>query len=290
MKKAFSLIEVVCAVVIVGVITSLSIATYTAVVNGWTTSTEYMDKMQRSDYALEQIVTGLRSMHYPHDGKQHYEYGFFLEDNGEGNNPDNSDVIEWSKTGSAVIGNKSSAVDSVHRVRVMVLEEGNSDYGEKIEVTGLYARISPDSALRPKDDEIDYTFGNSEMYAPILIVDGVVGMNCRVLKNAEGVDASNDKREFEDKWDTSNSVPYKVELTFHIADPEGKSYRSNTAPLMRIVRIPIHEQSLDGAIVPGNDAAPDPGASKGGVSSGGRPGGRPGGGLQIGPGGGGPIR
>ena len=46
-------------------------------------------------------------------------------------------------------------------------------------------------------------------------------------------------------------MPYKVELTFHMKDPDGKSYRSNTAPLMRIVRIPIHEQSLDGAALPG---------------------------------------
>ena len=50
-------------------------------------------------------------------------------------------------------------------------------------------------------------------------------------------------------------MPYKVELTFWVADPEAKSYRSNTAPVMRIVRIPIYEQSKDGAQPPSQEAA-----------------------------------
>jgi len=134
----------------------------------------------------------------------------------------------------------------------MVLEEGNHDYRDPIEVTGLYARQCPDVALRPKDnpDDIDFSFSNEEMYQPVLIADGIVGFNCRVLKTAEKAKSENDSKKFEDEFAESNAVPYKVELTFRIADPEGRSYRSNTAPVMRIVRIPIHEQSLDGAVTP----------------------------------------
>jgi hypothetical protein len=181
---------------------------------------------------------------------------FILMNNGNGENPDDSDVIEWAKKGSAIIGNRNAVADSTHRVRVMVLEEGDSDYPDPIEVTGLYARVCPDAALRPKDnpDDVDFGFENDEMYQPVLISDGVVGFNCRVLKTAEKVEAENDDSLFEDEFSESNSVPYKVELTFHIADPEGRSYRSNTAPVMRIVRIPVHEQSLDGAATPGGDA------------------------------------
>ena len=107
--------------------------------------------------------------------------------------------------------------------------------------------------MRPKDnpDDIDFSFANEDMYQPVLISDGIVGFNCRVLKTADEVKSENDERAFEDEFSESNAVPYKVELTFRIADPEGRSYRSNTAPLMRIVRIPIHEQSLDGAATPG---------------------------------------
>ena len=74
-------------------------------------------------------------MYYPHGGEQSYDYGFYLTDNGDGEDPDRSDVIEWSKRGSAIVGSKSAAVDTVHRVQLMVLEEGNRDYIEPIEVT-----------------------------------------------------------------------------------------------------------------------------------------------------------
>ena len=273
MRRAFTMVEILLAVLMLGMLTTVSVLTFNAVSRGWQVSTDYMDKMQRTDFALNQVVSGLRSMYYPHDGKQDERYGFVLTDNGDGSDPDDSDVIEWSKTGSAIVGNKSSVADTVHRVQVMVLEEGCRDYRDPVEVTGLYARQCPDVALRPADnsDDVDYSFANDDMYQPVLIADGIVGFNCRVLKTSEKVESENDERAFEDEFAESNAVPYKVELTFRIADPEGRGYRSNTAPVMRIVRIPIHEQSLDGASTPGEDAKKGAagGARRGGARGGG---------------------
>ncbi len=280
MRRAFTLLEIICAVVLVGVITTLAIATSSAVSRGWEISTDYIDKMQRTDYALNQLVSALRSMYYPNAGSQSYDHGFVLTDNGNGETPDNSDVLEWSRLAS--VGSREKTASTVHRLQVMVLEEGNSDYkNRKIETTGLYMRRCPDKALLPKDDSSDegYGFDNDELYEPMLIADGIVGMNCRVLKeppDATSKSAEYEKDDFEDTWESSNSVPYKVELTFHIADPEGKSYRSNTAPVMRIVRIPIYEQSKDGAQPPSQEASD--------VSRKGGPPGRSGGGGRGGPG------
>ena len=303
MRRAFTLVELLLAVVLLGVLTSLTMMTFNSVTRGWQVSTDYLDKMQRTDFALNQVISGLRSLYYPRGGEQSYDYGFYLTDNGDGEDPDRSDVIEWSKRGSAIIGSKSPDVDSVHRVRLMVLEEGNHDYIDPIEVTGLYARHCPDVTLRPKDnpDDIDFSFANDEMYQPVLIADGIVGFNCRVLPTDEKVEAEHDESLFEDKWDTSNAVPYKIELTFYLADPDGRAYRSNTAPIMRIVRIPLYEQSKDGAALPSEKAASESGgarrSSSGGAgrtsggSGGGQPGGggRPGGGARpgggVGPGG-----
>lgn len=256
-RRAFTMVELLLAVMLVGVITTVCVFTFNAVSRGWQISTDYMDKAQRTDYALNQVILGLRSMYYPHDGRQDERYGFVLTNNGDGEDPRSSDVIEWSKTGSAIVGNKSSVADTVHRVQVMILEEGDRSYRDEVEVTGLYARQCPDAALRPADDasEIDYSFANDEMYQPVLIADGVVGFNCRVLKTADEVEAESDKRMFDDEFAESNAVPYKVELMFRMADPDGRSYRSNTAPVMRIVRIPIHEQSLDGASPPSAESA-----------------------------------
>jgi len=263
MKKAFTMIELLLATMLVGVVTALAALTFQAVTRGWQVSADYMDKMQRTDYALNQVISGLRSMYYPHDGKQDERYGFTLADNGDGDSPRNSDIISWTKTGAAIVGTKSAMADTVHRVQVMVLEEGDNDYKEPIQKTGLYARLCGDSALIPQNadnDDTDYSFGNVDLYQPLLIADGIVGFNCRVVRTKEAAgegsarnSGENDKEKFEDEFDTSNSVPYKVELTFQMESADD-NLRSQTrrAPMVRIVRIPIHEQSLDGSATPGD--------------------------------------
>ena len=150
-RGGFTLVEIICAVVLVGVVTTISIATFNAVSRGWEISTDYIDKMQRTDYALNQVVSALRSMYYPHDGQQSEDYGFVLTDNGAGEDPDDSDVIEWSRLAS--IGDRNKHSSTIHRVQLMVLEEGDTTYGRRNEigVTGLYMRRRPDSALMPKD-------------------------------------------------------------------------------------------------------------------------------------------
>lgn len=291
MRRAFTLVEILLAVVLLGVLTAITMATFNSVTRSWQISTDYLDKMQRTDFALNQVVSGLRSLYYPHGGEQSYDYGFYLTDNGDGEDPDRSDVIEWSKRGSAIVGSKSAAADTVHRVQLMVLEEGNHDYMDPIEVTGLYARHCPDVTLRPKDnrDDIDFSFANDEMYQPVLIADGIVGFNCRVLPSDEKLEAEHDESLFEDKWETSNAVPYKVELTFYLADPEGRAYRSNTAPIMRIVRMPLYEQSKDGAAPPSEKAARESSGARRRASGGsGRAGGGAAGGGGRAPGGAGP--
>ena len=275
MKRAFTMIELLLATMLVGVVTALAALTFQAVTRGWQVSADYMDKMQRTDYALNQVISGLRSMYYPHDGKQDERYGFTLEDKGEGDSPRNSDIISWTKTGSAIVGTKSAVADTVHRVQILVLEEGDSDWNEPIQKTGLYARLCGDSALIPQNadnDDTDYSFGNSDLYQPLLIADGVVGFNCRVVKTKEAAgegsasnSGENDKEKFEDTFDTSNSVPYKVELTFQMESAD-ENLRSQTrrAPAVRIIRIPIHEQSLDGDPTPdGADKEKRSGGEKG---------------------------
>jgi len=275
MRRGFTMVEMLLATMLVGILTVLSVMTFQSVSHGWQVSADYLDKMQRTDYALNQVISGLRSMYYPHDGEQSYDYGFVLDDRGDGDDPDESDIITWSKTGPAIVGTKNAIADTVHRVQVMVLEEGNNDYAEPIQKTGLYARLCVDAALIPKDEEeeTDLTFANAEIYQPILIADGVTGFNCRVLKEQKDAggsgknESANDKKKFDDTFDVSNAVPYKVELTFFVEKPDD-SFRSQTkrAPLVRIVRLPIHEQSLDGKATPAEEKA---GKTTGGSKKGG---------------------
>ncbi len=256
MKRGFTLLELILSVMLLAIMTTVAIVTFRAVTTGWRVSRNYVDRLERTDYALDQLISGLKCAYYPHSGEQSYDYGFQLIDNGDGDSPRESDVIEWTKKGPAMLGN-SSYGDTVHRIQVMVLEEGDSTWGERIERTGLYARVRPMSKVMPEDDSAvdeDYSFNNDELYRPILVAKDVDGFNCRI-QATEPTDGDKSKKEdksaYEDEFAASNTVPYKVQLTFYV-EKEDPEYASHTQriPLLRVVRLPVHEQSQDGSSLP----------------------------------------
>ena len=69
MRRGFTLVEILLAVLLLGVVTVVTMMTFNAVTHGWQASTDYLDKMQRTDFALNQVVSGLRSLYYPHGGE-----------------------------------------------------------------------------------------------------------------------------------------------------------------------------------------------------------------------------
>lgn len=268
LKKGFTLIELMLAVSLLSVMTVVTILTFRAVTNGWRISREYVDRLERTDHSIDQLVSGLKCAYYTHTGEQSYEYGFSLIDNGDGDSPRESDVIEWTKKGPAMIGGSATG-DAVHRIQVQVLEEGDRTWGEEIEKTGLYARVKPMAKVIEDTsghfDADEFNFESDELYRPILIAKDVEGFNCRVLaKEPEdtGKNAKIDKSDWEDEFTASNSVPYKIQLTLYILkeDPEYRS-RKTKVPLLRTIRMPVHEQSLDGSALPDDESG---GTRKGG--------------------------
>ena len=275
LRSGFTMIEMLLATMLVGVLTTLSVLTFVSVTHGWQASTDYLDKIERTDYALNQLIISLRSAYWPEksssnsktDGKgsdvakSRNTYGFYDPYDREGDRPSDSDIIEWTKKGSALIGSKNAMADSVHRVRVMILEEGDTEDGdddkferfkfrEAVKKTGLYARAFVDPALasdtNEKDDAHDY------YPQPTLIADGVVGFRCRTIK--EPPSKANDKGGKKGSYDKDSDAvqdkyedegfPYAVELTMYIEkrDDELFSQREKQT-VVRVVKIPIYEHS-----------------------------------------------
>ena len=146
------MIEMLLATMLVGLLTTLSVLTFQAVTHGWQASTDYLDKMQRTDYALNQLIIALRSAYWPEggesassksfettkgggtgDGKDRNQYGFYDPYDREGERPSDSDIVEWTKKGSALIGSENAIADAPHRVRVMILEEGDTEAIEEFQ-------------------------------------------------------------------------------------------------------------------------------------------------------------
>ena len=284
MRKAFTMIEMLLATMLVGVLTTLSILTFQAVTHGWQASTDYLDKMQRTDYALNQLIIAMRSAYWPEngdtgsgksadttkgggtgDGKDRNQYGFYDPYDREGERPSDSDIIEWTKKGSALIGSENAMADSVHRVRVMILEEGDTEDGddekfekfkfrEAVKKTGLYARAFVDPALAYSGEEKDSA---REYYPqPTLVADGVVGFRCRTIK--EPPSKTNDKSRKKGGYDKDSDAvqdtfedkgfPYAVELTLYMEKRDDEFFsQKEKSTIVRVVKIPIYEHSQGGS-------------------------------------------
>ena len=283
MRRAFTMIEMLLATMLVGLLTTLSVLTFQAVTHGWQASTDYLDKMQRTDYALNQLIIALRSAYWPEggesasskssettkgggtgDGKDRNQYGFYDPYDREGERPSDSDIVEWTKKGSALIGSENAIADAPHRVRVMILEEGDTEDGdgdkfekfrfrEAIKKTGLYARAFVDPALASSAEETEVR----EYYAqPTLVADGVVGFRCRTIK--EPPSKTNDKSGKKGSYDKDSDAvqdtfedkgfPYAVELTLFMEqrDDEFFSQKEKTT-IVRVVKIPVYEHSQGGS-------------------------------------------
>ncbi|MCQ2392068.1 MAG: type II secretion system GspH family protein [Kiritimatiellae bacterium] len=297
MKRGFTMLEIMLAIMILAIMTIVSMWTFRTIVRNWGLATEMADDLQRVDYAINQVVSALRSAYFPLDGKATEADGFMLLDGNPDNDPDESDTICWTKLGQAIVGRNSRFGAAPHRVMLYVHKEddrkerGVSSYqrnklGKKAppEEFGLVADVMGEDKFKPDDydeDEDDLT----EYYT---LGPNVQGFNCRVLDKDQPF--QDERAHWVDTWDTSNCIPRRVQLTFWMkpADDAKEPY-----PIVRVVEIPLWDISQNPVTVTSEDEAEErrrKSGRKGGSSgtSGQKGGGNGGGGNAPGGNGGAP--
>ena len=288
MRRGFTMIELMMAVMILSVMMVITFFTFNTVVRNWQKSMELVDKIQYADYALTQVVSGLRSAYYPTDGKQSEDFGFQLYDGGD--KEDATDTIVWTKLGTAIIGNSSTLSETPHRVKLYVEKETRDSPG------GLMVQATPD--LLTDDQKEDMK--DEKIFEPYLLVQGVRGFNCRVADKDKPFN-DDGSWNWQDEWNESNSLPRAVELTFYLEPVEE---RGEPESVLRIVEIPLWDisqkpitatsedkknQEAAGAARQKRGGASGGGGARGPNGGGGTGGGGPGGPVGPGgPGGGGP--
>ena len=231
MRRGFTMVEILLAVMILAIMTIVSTLVFHTVVRNWTLSTEMADNMQRVDYVTAQVVYALRSAYFPMGGQTSNADGFMLLDHNERNEPDESDVISWTKLGPSIVGRNSRFAHSPHRVELFVRSEKDANEEEP---AGLVARVIGEDKFRPDDfDEDDKTNWDWFLLGP-----QVQGFNCRVLDKDEPFKSG--MANWQDTWDTSNSIPRRVQLTFWMKpiDDDKEPY-----PIVRVVEIPLWDIS-----------------------------------------------
>ena len=224
-KAGFTMIEMLVSTVLVAILIVVCFFTLSTILNSWRRSEVFMDRMQQADYALAQVVSGLRSAYYPVGTEKSNDYGFALFDGGNG--PETTDTIRWTKLGTAIVGESSNLSETPHVVQMYVREEtGDGTPG------GLTVRAWR-GELRPKNEEFDPT--DDEQVPPYLLVQDVQGFNCRVLDPDKPFNDDGGYN-FTDEWKASNTLPRAVELTFTM-----KPVEEGEDPMQfrRIIEIPL---------------------------------------------------
>ncbi len=272
-RRGFTLIELLMSVIITAIMMTVCFITFNTSIKCWSRSAAVADTVRNAEYALTQVVSGLRSAYYPTTGKQDYAYGFQLYDNGE--DPEDSDTIQWVKLGTSIVGNRSQLSETPHTVRVWVQKEGRDGPG------GLWVKAGR-MDLIADDPDVEVDFNDDEQFEPYPLIEGVQGFDCKVQSKPDSVEGDGTPK-WEDVWDTSNSIPYRVKLTFWMTPAKETG---DPVPIMRVVEIPLWDISQNPVTV-SSDEDGGKGARKGGRTSGGGASGGAGGGAGGGRGTGG---
>ena len=266
------MLEIMLAIIILAIMTIVSMWTFRTIVRNWGLATEMADNMQRVDYALAQVTSALRSAYFPLDGKATDADGFMLLDNNPDNDPEESDVICWTKLGTAIVGRNSRFGASPHKVKLYVHSEkdreerGMKTYqrnklGKKAppEEYGLVADVNGEEKFRPEDYDEDED-DDTEYYT---LGPNVQGFNCRVLDKEQPF--KDDRANWSDTWDTSNCIPRRVQLTFWMkpVDDSKEPY-----PIIRVVEIPLWDVSQNPVNVSSDDKTSDGRKTSGGQGGG----------------------
>ena len=277
-RRGFTLIELLVSVIITAIMMTVCFITFNTAIRCWSRSAAVADTVRNAEYALTQVISGLRSAYYPTTGKQDYAYGFQLYDNGE--DPEDSDTIQWVKLGTSIVGNRSQLSETPHTVRVWVQKEGRDGPG------GLWVKAGElDLHLLADDPDGEVDFNDDEQFEPYPLIEGIQGFDCKVQSKPDSVESDGTPK-WDDTWDTSNSIPYRVKLTFWMTPAKETG---EPVPIMRVVEIPLWDISQNPVTVSSEE---DGAGKKGGKRSGGKSsrggGGQTGGGRQ-GPSGRGPA-
>lgn len=233
MRRAFTIVELMLAVLILSILTIVSTWTFHTIVRNWNLSTEMADNVQRTDYALAQITSALRSAYFPTSGEITDADGFQLEDGNPRNEPDESDMIAWTKLGPAIVGRNSRFAKAAHHISMYVVEPGKSDV-EAYANGGLVCDVIGEKKFRPDDFDED----DLENWDHFVLSENVQGFNCRVLDKDQPF--KDDQANWQDTWDTSNCIPRRVQLTFWMKPLEKNK---EPYPIVRVIEIPLWDVS-----------------------------------------------
>ena len=226
MRAGLTLVELLLAVGLLAVVTTVAFLCYNTTVRAWRAGQELSNSIHQSDYVMDQLAMGLRSVAW----RSAPGYGFNLKDEG-GEGPTAEDTISWVKLGTALVGADAPYAGMPHAVEVSIRD-----------VEDARGAVRHGLAVRAWRLDLQQKYFDTEKIPPILLSTRVMGFNCRVLDPVQPKPTETGKPELKwaDVWESTNKLPFAVELTLYVQPPEeGKE----PLAIKRIVQLPMAAQS-----------------------------------------------
>lgn len=216
-RSGFTLLELLLAVSVMSFVATVTAIVFATASTAWQRGIAISDSLNHGDYVMDQLSMGLRSAFYPGGDGGSSEYGFWHEDNGDGDGT--SDTISWVKLGSSLVGRHCDFAGTPHRVEFFLEDDGDGD-AVAIRAWRLFGQ--PED-FDPEDVDPEY------------ISNRVSGFSCRAGKKIE----TDGEIDWEDEWEDTNSIPPAVEITLYLVPNEEGG---DTIELTRIVELTVAKE------------------------------------------------
>ena len=225
-KRAFTLLELMVAIVILVIAMSIAFEAFSGAVRGWKRGTEVADGIKHGDFAMGQLVAALNSTIYFYNARKVYAFRF--EKNTASGLP--SDTLSFVTASGAFMPADSPYAKGPHRIKLFIDDD---DYGNP----ALFALPMPAIA---DEEEFEQQFRAE----PLIVSRAISGLEIQFWDTQA--------EQWTEEWETDNAVPERILIRMYVASDDE---REEPIVFTRLVEIPVFKSVAERLASPSKAAA-----------------------------------
>lgn len=197
-RRAFTLLELLVAMVILTIAMSITFQAFSSTLRGWKRGMEVIDGIKHGDFAMGQLASALNSTLYFFNPRKNY--AFLVEKDTANGLP--ADTLSFVTVSGAFMPVHSPFATTPHRLKLYIEDD---DRGHP----ALFAIAMPAIA---GDEESIHEYEAEYAADPYLVSRSVQGLEI-LFYDAE-------EEEWVEEWEEENSIPERIQLMVYVASDD----------------------------------------------------------------------